>query len=335
MIRFFLIIMLLTFFAMPTLALSATQVVDEIVASINGSIITRGELEENIRILKVFDIKDEIIPHQELEKIVINKMIDDYLLQQEAEKQGITISPVEVQRALEDLQKDIPYERFIQSLKEKGITLEALKEKLKRELLGQKIIKWKATGLREEVKIENSEIENFFILLKNYIEGKEEQNEDVIQFYGIYYQRLEEEEKVWIAQIIVDSKEKAEKIHQKLVKGEDFSRLAIMYSLGPNAKKGGDLGWISLSQIHRSLRGIISKLKEGEFTDPIKINEKFYRILQVKKRKQLSFEEWKERIESYLFNKKMLDMLDEWLKNLREKSFIQIMDKDLKKEWKN
>lgn len=156
-----------------------------------------------------------------------------------------------------------------------------------------------------------------------------------MQFYTIYQQQLNEEEKVWLAQIIVDSRKKAEEIIHKITKGQSFSNLATLFSLGPNAKKGGDLGWVNLPQIQPSLRVIITKLKEGEVTPPIKIDDTYYRILKLKARKQLIYQKWESKIRGYLFHREIVKRLDEWLKKLKEESFIQIIDKDLEKEWKN
>lgn len=328
-------IILLVILALSNLASSTTEVVDEVIASVNGDIITRKEVEENIRIFKALAGQEEVGNYQKLKKIVLYQMIDNYLLQQEAEKQGIAVSNADIQKALEDIWRNTPREKLVQDLGEKGITLKGLEERIKREILRERVIKWKAKQWREEIQIKDEQVEDFFTSLKQFIKGEKRGEEDIIQFYNVYSDQLMGGEKVLIAQIIVDSKEQAERLMGKIKQGESFSTLAMKYSLGPNAREGGELGWFNLTQIQNSLRAIISSLKEGEIAGPIKINEKFYRILQVKKRQQLSLEKWEKRIKDYLFRKKMTNRLNDWLKKLREESFIQIMDRDLKEEWTN
>lgn len=320
----------------PDMALSATEVIDEVIASVNGDIITRNELEQNTRIFKTFGMKKEIGSSRKLEKTVLHQMIDNYLLQQEAEKQNITVSSADIQKALQNLQENVSGGNLIQRVKKKGITLNSLKENIKREILKERIIKWKAKKWqREEIQIKDEQVQNFFSSLKWFVRGEEVGDGDINQFCSVYRRQLLEEEKVFIAQIIVDARKKAEQIVRKWQKGKDFSTLAAQYSLGPKAKDGGEVGWFSLAEIPNSLRTVISKLEEGEVTDPIKWGERSYRIFKVKRRKQLSYQRWKEKIKNYLFHKEVMKLLDKWLKTLRRESFIQIVDEDLKKGWKN
>ncbi len=335
--RFFLVFSIfLTILAISNRDLPAIEVLDEIIVSVNNNVITREQLEENIRIFKKFGAEEnEFISDNELKIMILSKIIDDYLLREQAEEQDIAVPTTNIQKALDDFKGKMPQEKFVQSLNQEGITLEGLNEKIKQEFLGEKVIKWKATQLQEEIQIKNNEVEQFFISLKNYIEGAEEKNEDIIQFAVIHQQQLMAEEKIQIAQIILDTQEQAKEIIEYLAEGEDFFNLAKRFSSGPNAQKGGELGWVSLAQIQNPLRSILSELKEGESTSALKINDESYQIIQVKQREQLSFKKWKDKIKDYLFNTEMMKLLNEWVKNLKEKSFIKIMDEDLKKEWKD
>ncbi|MBE0478564.1 peptidylprolyl isomerase [Candidatus Aerophobetes bacterium] len=336
MIRFFLIFICLfstTLLPVANSSLSAIEVIDEIIVAINGSIITRSQLEENIRIVQTFETKKEGVSFQEFEKIVFYDMIDDYLVKREAEKQGLSVSTREIQGALDNLQKSTAGNDFMEILRKGNISFQGLQEKITRHLLREKLINWKVRELREKIKIEDAQVKTFFASLKGYIEGTRELDKDMVGFLSLYHRQIADEEKVLIAQIIVDNKAQAEEILEKLQDNESFSDLATQYSLGPHAKQGGEIGWFSLLEIESSLRAIIAKLREGELTEPIKINEKFYQILQIKNRSELSFDSWKQKIKDYLFHREMLKLLDSWLINLRKGSFIQIMDEDLRRQW--
>jgi len=303
---------------------SGFEVIDEVVAVVNGDVITREELKEEVRIFKLeMGIK---VDSERLKKDILQKMIEEYLLQQEAEREGFTVSKMEVQKAMENLRENISREQFTQELEKRGITLKDLEKRLERQILQEKLIKWKVKILGEEIQIEKSKVENFFFSLKHYLQGEKLQEEAVVQFYRIYSKELDKEEKVHLAQIVVESKEKAEKVLERLSRGEKFHTLANQLSLGPEAAEGGDLGWFSLAQLQDSLRFTIRKLKEGETTGPVKINQNYYQILQVKERKKLSFQEWEKRIRDFLVKKEVIRLLEKWLEDLKEKSFIQIMD---------
>lgn len=304
------------------------ELVDEVVAAVNEDIITREELEEEVRIFKL-EMGIEVGVAR-LKKDILQRMIEEYLLQQEAEREGFTVSKMEVQRALENLRGDIPQEKFIRELKKRGVTLEELEKRLERQILREKLIKWKAKLLGEEVRIGKSEVENFLFSLKHYLGGEKSPGEVVVQFYRIYSQELEEEEKVYLAQIIVESEEKAREVLERLSRGEEFSTLAERFSLSSEAEKGGELGWFRLTELHPSLRSIIGKLGEGEVSQPIKINQNLYQLLQVKERREISFQKWEKRIRDFLVKKEVIEGLEKWLSELKEKSFIQIMDESLK-----
>ena len=325
---FFVILSLFIFKIQVIKSTFAAEVLDEVVASVNGDIITRQQL--NREIVSFGEKEKGSLNSKELQKKVLREIIDEYILKQQAEAQKITVSPGEVQKALKKIQGNLTSQEFTRELKKEKITLEELKKRVKLQLLGEKLLKWKADQLREEIQIRNERIKEFFLSLKSYLQGERKVEKDIIEFYKLYRKKLDNGERVYLAQIVVNSKQEAEKIIHKLKAGEKFSSLAIKFSRALNAKKGGDLGWFNLSQIQSSLRTIIGKMKEGEITPPIKVNDKEYWILQVKKRKELSFEDWEEKIRDYLIKKEVILSLDEWMKKLRENSFIQIMDEDLK-----
>ena len=320
----------------PVWGLFSGEIIDEVIFSVNGKIFTRKDFEENVRIFKEFYLDKKSLSEENIKEVVLKKTIDEILLEEQAEREGIKVLPEELERALKALRGKLTEEMFLNRLKEKGITYDGLKRKIEREILAEKMMKWKAERIKEEIEIKEDEIKDFFALLKQYIYGEKVENEEIINFYEIYSRQIDQEEKVWLLQIVVEGKERAEKVLQNIEEGkENFSEAAKRFSIGPAAEKGGDLGWLSLTQIQKPLRSIVGKMKEGEVTSPIKINEKYYRILQVKAHKSLSFEKWKDKIKIYLLNRKTIQELDRWLKKLEQESFIQIIEKDLKEKWKS
>ncbi len=70
--------------------------------------------------------------------------------------------------------------------------------------------------------------------------------------------------------ILVKTEEEAKEIKSLLDGGADFSQLAKERSIGPNAKKGGDLGIITKGDLLPELDSTLSKLKVGEISDIVK-----------------------------------------------------------------
>jgi peptidyl-prolyl cis-trans isomerase C len=65
--------------------------------------------------------------------------------------------------------------------------------------------------------------------------------------------------------ILVKTKGEAEKLIKQLAKGADFGTLAKDDSIAPNAKNGGELGWVDGNQIPKPLADALGKLKPGDY----------------------------------------------------------------------
>lgn len=78
--------------------------------------------------------------------------------------------------------------------------------------------------------------------------------------------------------ILVKTKNEAEKIKQKLAKGESFAALAKKHSLCPSGKKGGDLGEFQPGQMVKAFDNVVFKKPILEVHGPIKTQFGFHLI---------------------------------------------------------
>ena len=69
-------------------------------------------------------------------------------------------------------------------------------------------------------------------------------------------------------------------MHDRVVKGEDFSELAKRYSEGSTARKAADLGTFERGQLSAQLEEAVFKLDKGQVTDVIQTKTGF-EILKV------------------------------------------------------
>lgn len=69
--------------------------------------------------------------------------------------------------------------------------------------------------------------------------------------------------------ILVKDRESAEKLCERLKKGENFSSLAHQYSTCPSKEKGGDLGWFGEGKMVREFENAVRRMGTGSISRPV------------------------------------------------------------------
>ncbi len=307
-----------SFFAIFLMVIGAkfactSEMVDEVVAVVNGEIITQRQLDQVIFLTGA--------------NLRIEDIIEDFILCQEAEREGISLSSETVEKALVEIKADFSDAEFEQALVQGGLTAGEYKEWLRRKILRDRLIYQKEKEIDKKIRIKDTEMREFYLNLKKYLEGQDTSEAQVARFYQDYKNNLTNAGKVQIAQVIVKSKATAENLFQQLKKGGNLAALARKFSLDNDIEKGGELGWISLREIKPSLRAALLSLEEGEAIKVKEEKEDFYRIIQLKKRKELDFVNCEKEIEKFLKEEKKKEHLEEWLRELTTKAEIRIIKK--------
>ncbi|TKJ45693.1 hypothetical protein CEE35_02960 [Candidatus Aerophobetes bacterium Ae_b3b] len=285
------------------------ELIDEVVVVVNGEIITQRQLEQVIFLSG---------GNWEFEDI-----IEDFILYQEAEREGISVSSETVEKALVEIKADFSDAEFEQALAQGGLTVSEYQKWLRRKIFRDRLKHQKEEKIDKNIRIKDRETREFYLKLKKYLDGQDISEAGVAQFYRSHKKNLANAGKIQIAQIIVKSKVTADLVLQQLKKGESLAALARKFSLDNNV--GGELGWISLREIKPSLRAVILSLKEGEVVKVKEEKEDFYRVIQLKKRKELDFINCEKKIEEYLKEEKGKESMQEWLKELTTNSEIRII----------
>ncbi len=91
-------------------------------------------------------------------------------------------------------------------------------------------------------------------------------------------------EEVHVRQILVHDESLADQIEQKLKKGASFEDLSSQYSLAPNAKKGGEIGFVGRGELPKMFEDEIFGLEPGAVSGVIRTDSSFH-IFKVDERR--------------------------------------------------
>ena len=309
---------------------SDMTVVEEIIARVNSSIISRSDLKRSEEQLAIEQSKvDPSIPaeNQPQEKDLLRDLIDTQLLSQKADELGIS-ADTDVVKRLDDLRKQMhadSMEALEKAAQAQGVSFEEFKQNLKNNILTQKVIQQEVGA---HINVTQQEIQAFYDQHKAELQRPEQVrlSEILIPTQPAQTGQGATPEANSDA-VIAQAKAKADAIYAQLVKGAKFEDLAQKNSGGPTAAQGGDLEYFKRGTLSKQLEDQVFALKSGQFTEPIRTNQGWV-ILKVTEHQSEgvpSLKEVEPQIQERLYMTKMQPALREYLTKLRENAFIDIM----------
>ena len=151
------------------------------------------------------------------------------------------------------------------------------------------------------------------------------------KFYDDQVKAIKPEEEVQARHILVEKKELAVELADKVKKGGDFAALAKEHSKDPGSKEqGGDLGFFGKGQMVPAFEDAAFKLTKGQVSEPIETQFGWHVIKVDEKRTRPvpTFDTVKERIMASLTQQKAQQIGTD----LRTKAKIEYLDADIKKQ---
>jgi parvulin-like peptidyl-prolyl isomerase len=315
--------------AIAAFAILAADVatVEEIVAKVNGDIITRGEIDRTRRQIEQ-DLRaragKNLVAAQvaqalaERSQHILRDRIDNLLLVNRGKELNINVDG-EVTKYVADLMrqtKEVDPEKFAAMVREQtGMSFEDWKSETRNQLITQRVVRQEATKTMSVKK------------------------EEAMKFYEENKAAFMREEQIFLREILLvtEGKKDAEKaaIAKKAAdlvargrKGERFADLARDNSDAESAQAMGDIGGVKKGMMDSKIESLVWDQPKGYVTDPIpvargllilKVEEKF-------KAGQAAFEEVEGEITNRLYEQKMGPVMREYLTKLRQDAFLEIRE---------
>jgi peptidyl-prolyl cis-trans isomerase C len=120
--------------------------------------------------------------------------------------------------------------------------------------------------------------------------------------------------------ILVDSKEKADKLIADLNDGAKFAELATKNSSDSSAKSGGDLGWFAAEQMVPPFAAAVRSLQKGEYTKTPVQTQFGWHVIMLEDTRDMpapTFDEIKDRIHGALQKQRVAQYLEGLRKNAK------------------
>jgi parvulin-like peptidyl-prolyl isomerase len=303
---------------------STFTVVDEIVAKVNGDIITRTELQKTSQetlagLQQQQNLSGQRLQeaYQQREKDFLRNRIDQLLLIQRAKELDVNVDS-ELSKYLADLQrteKIADPDKFHDFIRQQsGMSFEDFKQEVKNNIMTRQVI---GREVASRINISPAEIE---------------------AYYNAHKKEFVRDEKVYLREILIstDGKDaagqaaaerKANDLYARASKGERFTDLAKDNSDAVTAAQGGELGGYKKGeQLSAEIEKLVWPMKPGEVTKPIK-TEHGWLILKVEEHTQAgqaTLQQAQDEIREKLYEPKMEPKIREYLTSLRQHAFLEI-----------
>lgn len=314
--------------AIPVMAEEETDKAENIAAIVNGEEIEVNTVDqyanlnqfliqllqsnrEFAQVLLSTEAGKEVL--NEYRKIVIEGLIMEKLLVDEAEERNLTIS--------QEKQDEIFNRQIEYILTQQGMTEEQLVAALKGE-------GFDSLDAYKEAFLQNNEKQFLLGELQNAIlDPLTVDNQEVEAYYNDNIEQYNYEAEIRASHILLETEEKALEVLDKINNGADFAEMAREYSTGPSGENGGDLGFFGQnSNMDKDFKDAAFALELNKVSEPVKSQFGYHliKVTEMKEAGTTTFEEAKDNINEQLLSAKKQEKWNDFVTELRENAEIEI-----------
>ncbi len=270
----------------------------KIAAIVNGEIITSSDLDDrfdNFLFMSKMPVNEQTKPM--IKQQVLHQAIDEKLKILEAQKNGLKISEKEVDDAIKS------FEKKHGQLSGGKVSKKALRSQIKADLAWSKLMGQKSF---EAKNITQKEIE---VAMEAALKDINSPKRMVSEIY-----------------ILKNKAKNLSELVEILREDDRFELYARQFSDAPSAGNAGKLGWINNGRFEPVIEKALSKMKEGDVSNPILSGNGYY-ILKLEKifdpKKEKAYIPSEDEIKAFLQNKNMERLMQAYTQNMRQNASIE------------
>ncbi len=303
-------------------AVTAQETVEGIVAIVNDDVITLSDFRTQYE-MATAQLRAQQMPQEQLDqqlallkKEFLNSMITEMLLLQKAKELNLNVqeqmkSMIEKIKQDNNLASDADLRRAVE---QQGMTYEGWLKQYEEGMMRQGVL---YTEVERAIVLEDSEVVAYY--KKNPAEFTVPTEYKLNAIYLAGENRTAEQ---------VDALKAA--VDAKLKSGASFADTAAELSDQPMKDAKGELGTFKAGELETALESPVERLKPGDRTGWINNKNGWYLLQLVEKKDSYvrSFEDARKEVEEKLFSEKRAVKGEAYIKTLRERSYVKILNPD-------
>ncbi len=243
------------------------EMLDRIAAIVNEGLVLKSELDAQIDAVtkRLQEQKVELPSQSVLRQQVLDRLIVQEIQAQRAKRVGLTISDEQLNGALQEIaqRNKIPFDQLPTALEAQGVDYKQYRESMRKELTLSTL---RQRDVIAHINVTPHELEQFIARQQTAAANDE---------FNVSHILLSLPEAATPQQLDEITK-KAQDLADRANKGEDFGQLAIANSNSQTALDGGQLGWRKGSQLPEFILQLVTKMKPGEISTPVRTPSGFH-----------------------------------------------------------
>jgi len=262
--------------AQPTSAPSKVVTVDRVVAVVNDEALTQYEVDDARRVVQQQLKQQKVVPpaNDVLDKQVLERLITQRALLQQAKEEGVKIDDTQVERAIQRIAQEnkLSADDFRKLLVRENIPYAKYRDDIRNEMIVQRL---REREVDSKIQVSDAEVDQYLATLKAQNAGETE--------YRLAHILVLVPEQASSEQIEA-RRQRAEEALRSVKSGADFAQIAASFSDANDALQGGSLGWRSGARLPTVFADVVRDMKPGAISGVLRSAAGFHIVKLLEKR---------------------------------------------------
>ena len=317
------------------------EIIEQVLVKVNGDIITKTELEARqvatLRQRMQGQVDPESLKNDETLRKMLTELtpqllvnaVDELLLLQHGRELGLRLGDDQFRQIVQNIRKEqglLDEAKFQQALAQENMTMEDLRKQLERQMLVEQV---QRQEIGSKLTITEEEARQY------YARHPEEFTEpSSVTLREIFVEVPSAEGQVSVAKDEEGQKKIAD-ARARVLKGEDFAKVAGELSDSPSKANGGLIGPFAHSDMSAQLQQMVDKMKPGDVTPAVRTPKGYqlFKLESLTPQALQPFDSVRDLIADKVAGARTQVEMKKFLARLRTRAIIEWKSDELKKAY--